>query len=117
VRVVASSTLWDFVKNRVSKAERKSVDDHLRSWLALVERAQWKNSSELKADFRSASIVTSERVVFNIKGNNYRLVAAINYQYQIVLVKWLGTHGEYDHIDVKTVMYDKERYANPSNTN
>ena len=80
----------------------------------MVERSVWKNSSELKSSFRSASIVTAERVVFNIKGNDHRLVAAINYKYQIMLVKWIGTHREDDQIDVKCVMYDKERYADSS---
>jgi len=50
--------------------------------------------AELKAQFRSASIVSSERVVFNIKGNDYRLAVAINYHYQILLIIWLGTHKE-----------------------
>ena len=61
--------------------------------------------------------VSGERVVFNIKGNDYRLVVAINYHYQILLTIWLGTHQEYDKIDVTKVAYEKERYANPSNSN
>ena len=67
--------------------------------------------------FRSASIVSSERVVFNIRGNDYRLVVAINYHYQILLIIWLGTHEEYDKIDVAKVAYQKERYADSSNSN
>ena len=67
--------------------------------------------------FRSASIVSSERVVFNIKGNDYRLVVAINYHYQILLIIWLGTHEEYDKIDVAKVAHQKERYADSSNSN
>ena len=55
--------------------------------------------------YANASIVGNDRVVFNIKGNAYRLVAAIDYQRQIVFIKWLGTHAEYDRIDVKTVKY------------
>ncbi len=64
--------------------------------------------------YSSASIVSSERVVFNIKGNDYRLVVAINYHYQVLLIKWLGTHKEYDEIDVGKVEYEKQRYTNPS---
>jgi len=55
--------------------------------------------------YANASIVGNDRVVFNIKGNAYRLVAAIDYQREIVFIKWLGTHVEYDKIDVKTVKY------------
>jgi mRNA interferase HigB len=71
-----------------------------------------KNSAELKEQFSSASIVSSERVVFNIKGNDYRLVTAIDYAHSVMLVLWLGTHREYDQIDVTRVRYEKERYAN-----
>ena len=60
---------------------------------------------------------SSERVVFNIKGNDYRLVVAINYYYRILLIIWLGTHQEYDKIDAKKVAYEKERYADSSNSN
>jgi len=77
----------------------------------------WKDPAELKAQFRSASIVSGERVVFNIKGNHYPLVVAINYHYQILLILWLGTHKEYDRIDVTKVAYEKERYADSSNSN
>ncbi len=81
------------------------------------KRRAWKDPPELKAQFRSASIVSGERVVFNIKGNDYRLVVAINYHYQILLIIWLGTHKEYDRIDAKNVAYEKERYADSSNSN
>jgi mRNA interferase HigB len=55
-------------------------------------------------------VLTSERVVFNIKGNDYRLIAAINYTRQLLFVKWLGTHEEYDKIDAREVNYDEDRY-------
>ena len=55
-------------------------------------------------------MLTSERVVFNIKGNDYRLIAAINYTRQLLFVKWLGTHEEYDKIDAREVNYDEDRY-------
>jgi mRNA interferase HigB len=56
-------------------------------------------------------------VVFNIKGNEYRLVVAINYHYQVLMIKWLGTHKEYDKINVAEVEYDERRYADPSSKN
>ena len=83
----------------------------------MVSRAAWKSSAELKQQFRTASIVSSERVVFNIKGNEFRLVVAVDYDHGMVLVLWLGTHSEYDRIDVREVEFEKERYANPTSSN
>ena len=79
-------------------------------------RRVWKNSAELKQQHRTASIISAERVVFNIKGNEFRLVVAVDYDHGVVLVLWLGTHREYDRIDVRSVRYDKERYANPTHS-
>lgn len=74
----------------------------------MVLRAEWKNSSDVKANYASASIVGAERVVFNVKGNAYRLVAAVDYRRAIVFIKWLGTHKDYDAIDVRTIQYATE---------
>lgn len=106
-----------FVRNRVEPRQQRLVQDHLDSWFALVSRASWQSSAELKQQHRTASIVSSERVVFNIKGNEFRLVVAVDYQHGVVLVLWLGTHREYDGIDVKQVKYDKERYADSAGSN
>jgi mRNA interferase HigB len=115
VRVIARGTLNDFVQNRVERKLQRAVKDQLDCWYAEMVKATWRSSAELKAQYRSASIVSSERVVFNIKVNDYRLIVAINYRYQVLLIKWLGTHTEYDQIDAKQVEYEKARYANPSN--
>ena len=117
MRIIARSTLDRFVNNRVNSQFRAGVKKHLDAWYGEVEKASWKDTAELKAQFRSASVVSSERVVFNIKGNDYRLVVAINYYYRILLIIWLGTHKEYDKIDAKKVAYEKERYADSSNSN
>lgn len=85
------------------------------AWYAEVARAEWKSPADLKRQYGSASIVSAERVVFNIKGNDYRLVVAISFEFQLVLIKWLGTHKEYDRIDVEEVTYDEHRYAHPAN--
>ena len=116
MRIIARSTLNGFVINRVDSRLRTGVKKHLDAWYAEVENATWKDPAELKAQFRSASIVSGERVVFNIKGNDYRLVVAINFHYQILLIIWLGTHKEYDKIDVTRFAYEKERYADSSNS-
>jgi len=86
------------------------VKAQLDTWYEDAVKAQWSNSAELKAQFGAASIVSSERVVFNMKGNDYRMIVAINYRKQILMVKWLGTHKEYDKIDVLEVEYDRYRY-------
>jgi mRNA interferase HigB len=117
VRIIARSTLNGFVNNCVDSRFRTRVKKHLDAWFGEVKKASWKDPAELKAQFRSASIVCAERVVFNIKGNDYRLVVAINYHYQILLIIWLGTHEEYDKIDVTRVAYEKERYADSSHSN
>jgi len=115
VRVIARGTLSGFVRSRVDRKLQKMVMAHLDAWYAEAAKASWKSSAELKAQYGSASIVSSERVVFDIKGNEYRLVVAINYHYQVLLIIWVGTHKEYDQIDVGKVRYDKRRYADPSN--
>ncbi|MFZ1961945.1 MAG: type II toxin-antitoxin system HigB family toxin [Roseiarcus sp.] len=75
--------------------------------LAYVRQANWRSAAEVKALYRTASIVTAERVVFNIKGNDYRLVAAIDFEKGIVWIKWIGAHKEYDRIDVSEVEHDQ----------
>ena len=117
VRIISRGTLNGFVRNRVEPRLQRVVRDQLDAWYALVSRAQWKNSAELKQLQRSASIVSSERVVFNIKGNEYRLVVAVDYNHGTVLIIWLGTHREYDQNDVKQVKFDKERYADSTGSN
>ncbi|HXT69641.1 MAG TPA: type II toxin-antitoxin system HigB family toxin [Vicinamibacterales bacterium] len=70
--------------------------DTIAAWAAEVEAAAWRSPADLKARYASASIVANDRVVFNLKGNRFRLDAQINYSAQIVLVRRIGTHAEYD---------------------
>ena len=79
----------------------------LQSWNEEVSQALWDNSAELKTHFGHASIITSKRVVFNIKGSHYRLIVDVEYRLKIIFIVWIGTHSEYDQIDVKTVRYVK----------
>jgi len=112
--VIARATLNDLVRNRVVRAHQTIVKAQLDAWYAVTAKALWKNSAEVKAQYSSASILSAERVVFNIKGNDYRLIVAINYYYYyygILLIKWLGTHKEYDKIDAMEVEYDESRYS------
>ncbi len=82
----------------------------LDSWFQEARKAEWINSSNVKASYAHASIVGSDRVVFNIKGNAYRLVVAVHYSRGAVFIKWLGTHKEYDKIDVRTVQYESKTH-------
>ena len=77
----------------------------LDAWFQEVRQAEWKNSADVKASYAHASILGADRVVFNIKGNAYRLVVAVDYRQGIVFIKWLGTHKEYDAIEVRTVAH------------
>ena len=97
MRVFTSSTLQGHWR-RYADAEGP-----LKAWLAFTERAAWQAPLDIKADYASASILSGDRVVFNIKGNTYRLIVAVSYTHQVVLVKFFGTHAEYDKIDALTV--------------
>ena len=97
MRVIAVSTLrtyWD---------RHPDAEQPLKAWLQEASNAEWRQPSDIKAHSRSASVLKNRRVVFNIKGNDYRLVVAIAYQLQIVFVKFIGTHADYDLVDADTV--------------
>ena len=108
MRIIARNTLTRFIEKLEGHKDQRAVKAALDSWFQEVKRAEWKNSSDVKASYASASIVGAERIVFNIKGNTYRLVVAVDYRRAIVFIKWLGTHKEYDSIDVRTVRYASE---------
>jgi mRNA interferase HigB len=84
------------------KARRSLFD-----WYRLAESAAWTSPQDVKATLGSASIINRERVVFNIHGNDYRLVVAIDYSRQWLFVKWFGTHADYDIIDVATITWEE----------
>jgi mRNA interferase HigB len=105
VRIIARKTLRQFVEKLRGSKDQKAVKSALDAWFHEVLRGDWKTPADFLKAYANASIVGPDRVVFNIKGNNYRLVVAIDYRRQIVFIKWLGTHADYDKIDVKTVRY------------
>ena len=108
MRIIARSTLVRFIARLAGHKEQRAVKATLDSWFQEVRKAQWKSSADVKASYAHASVVGADRVVFNIKGNAYRLVVAVDYRRGIVFIKWLGTHAAYDKIDVKTVKYESE---------
>jgi mRNA interferase HigB len=75
----------------------------LKAWVDDIKRATWTQPADIKAKYRSASILKNRRVVFNIKGNDYRLVVAVAYQFSAVYIKFIGTHAQYDAIDAETI--------------
>ncbi len=97
MRIIAKRTLREFWERH------PRARGPLEAWHQEVAQADWAGPSEVKAQFRSASVLQDNRVVFNIAGNQYRLVVKINYSYRIVYVRFIGTHKDYDQIDVNTV--------------
>ncbi len=97
MRVIAVSTLRNFW------LRHPQAEQPLKAWFEEASQAQWAQPADIKAQFRHASILKNRRVVFNIKGNDYRLVVAVAYRLQVVYVKFVGTHQEYDAVDAETV--------------
>lgn len=83
--------------------KHSAAEQPLKSWVDEAKKAAWMQPAEIKEQYRSASILKNRRVVFNIKGNDYRLVVSVAYHYQAVYVKFIGTHKEYDAIDAESV--------------
>ncbi len=75
----------------------------MRAWVSVVKAADWSKPTDIKEMFRSADILANDRVVFNIGGNKYRLVAAVHYRGKRVYIRFVGTHAEYDRIDATSV--------------
>ena len=100
MRIIAKKTLakyWE--KEPLAKSS-------LEQWYKSVEKAQWSNPNDLKAQFGNASIIDNTRVIFNIHGNKYRLIVDIEYRYYAVFIAWIGTHSEYNKIDAHNVQYN-----------
>ncbi len=83
------------------------VEQPLKSWFDEVLSANWSSANELKQQYRNASIITKKRVVFNIKGNHHRLVVDVEYKLGIIFVVWIGTHEDYDKLNIKEISYVK----------
>jgi mRNA interferase HigB len=89
MRLVGKQQLDDFER------QHADVRSPLAAWVLEVEETEWSSSSDIKARFPSASFLSENRVIFNIKGNKYRLEVKVSYAVKVVLVIWIGTHGEY----------------------
>ena len=93
MRVIALGALRNFWQRHAD------AEIPLRSWYAMASRADWRSPTDIKAAYRNASFVANNRVVFNVKGNAYRLVAAVHYNRGMLFIRFIGTHAEYNKID------------------
>jgi len=78
-------------------------EQQLKSWFRKTYTAEWKNANEINVEYPSASILNNNRIVFNIKENNDRLMVKINFEYEMVWIRFIGTHAEYDNINANTI--------------
>lgn len=99
MHVISRKTLKEFYE----KPEYADAQGPLSAWFAEAKKAEWRNPAEIKASYGNASILKNGRVVFNISGNRYRLVVWVNYAAHTVFIRFVGTHTQYDSINVNEV--------------
>jgi len=97
VQIVALKTLRQFW------AEHPEAERLMRAWYATARKATWASPADVRKTFNSADFIADNRVIFDIGGNRYRLIARISYPYKVILIKFVGTHKDYDQIDPETV--------------
>lgn len=96
-RIIAKKTLRTFWEKHADS------EQYLKTWFETVKNASWNSPNEVKQTYVTASIIKDSRVVFNIKGNSYRLVVKFNYRRQWAFIRFVGTHSDYDKIDAGTI--------------
>jgi mRNA interferase HigB len=99
MRIISRKRLREFWNSR----QYADAEQPLKAWFREASKADWSSPSAIKAMYRSASIVGSNRVVFNIAGNKYRLVVKVNYPYRVMYIRFVGTHRQYDEIDITEI--------------
>jgi len=97
LRVIAKRILREFWQ------KHPDCEQQLKAWFQETGKTKWKNTKDIKSEYPSASFLADNRVVFNIKRNHYRLIVKINYDYQMVWIRFIGTHAEYDKIDATNI--------------
>jgi len=107
MRIIARRTLRTFVDELAGRKDQRAIRAAIDAWYAEASRATWRNSADVKRLYATASIVGADRVVFNIKGNDFRLVVSVDYGKSAVWIKWIGTHKEYDRINVAEIEHEK----------
>jgi mRNA interferase HigB len=99
MRIISRKTLRSFWE----RDGYKDSEQPLRAWYAEAKKARWKTPQDIKNQYRSASFVGNTRVVFNIGGNKYRLIVAIKHDFEIVFIRFIGTHKQYGKIDAEEI--------------
>ncbi len=110
MRIIARRTLREFVAARTGHKDQTALKAALDAWfeeVRRVRRARWTRAADVKRRYATASVVTADRIVFNIKGNSYRLVVSVDFEKSILWIKWIGAHRDYDRIDVTEVEHEK----------
>jgi mRNA interferase HigB len=96
-RIFAKSTLREYWEKHADS------EQYLKTWYETAKNSNWKTPNDVKNTYANASVLKNERIVFNIKGNSYRLVVKFNYEKQWIFIRFVGTHSEYDKIDANTI--------------
>jgi len=107
MRIIARRTLREFILSRAGHRDQGALKAALDAWFDEVRKARWTSTADVKRLYRTASVVSADRIVFNIKGNDYRLVTAVDFEKGIVWIKWIGAHRDYDRIDAKGVAHER----------
>ena len=103
MRVISVGVLRDFW------AQHSDAEQPLKTWFSTAKKARWASPADIKAQFGTASILQNNRVVFNIGGNKFRLVVVVLYNTYSILIKFIGTHEQYDRIDAQTIEIERTR--------
>lgn len=106
MRVIARRTLREYIDSKRGHKDHAALRAALDAWFDEARRAQWTSTADVKRRYATASVVSADRIVFNVKGNSYRLVVAVDFEKAIVWIKWIGSHRDYDDIDVRTVEHE-----------
>ena len=96
-RIIAKRALRDFWR------KHPDAEQHLKTWHETAKKANWKTPADVKKAYANASILKDSRIVFNIKGNDYRLVVKFNFERQWAFIRFIGTHNSYNQIDANTI--------------
>lgn len=107
MRIIARRTLLEFASSLAGHRDHGAVKAALEAWFREATAARWNTAADVKRSYASASIVSSDRIVFNIKGNAYRLITAVDFEKGILWIKWIGKHADYDRVDARTVRHDR----------
>ena len=98
MRVISRRTLREYIDSKAVRRDQKSLKNALDAWFSEVQKANWKNTNDIKRNYTWASIISSDRIVFDVLTNRYRLVTAVDFEKGIVWIKWIGTQKEHERL-------------------